>query len=201
VDEVVEGRRRRSRGWKAGPGASFKMSRSSVAPVVTLGGQTISMLPMTTFPSYTLYGGDISSFAGQVATLSVTEAAPAHGLPYPSYLFLDDIRFVTIPEPSFSALCVLGSLLIGMRVLGRFKFLLRLGGIQLTRCPMKPPHNGPTFGQATLGQAEMVEQLCARGQSLPIGPLGSIGYLHRGLDRLPLGGSDHANQIAFDDDL
>jgi len=107
------------------------------------------MLPMTTFPSYTLYGGDISSFAGQVATLSVTEAAPAHGLPYPSYLFLDDIRFVTIPEPRFSALCVLGSLLIGMRVLGRFKFLLRLGGIQLTRCPMKPPHNGPTFGQAS----------------------------------------------------
>ena len=126
-----------------------KMSWYSVAPVVILGGRTVNMVPLQTFTNYTLYGGNISSFAGQVATLSVTEAAPAHGLPYPSYLFLDDIRFVTIPEPSFSALCVLGSLLIGMRVLGRFKFLLRLGGIQLTRCPMKPPHNGPTFGQAS----------------------------------------------------
>jgi hypothetical protein len=38
---------------------------------VTLGGQTINMIPLQTFSNYTLYGGDISSFAGDVETLSL----------------------------------------------------------------------------------------------------------------------------------
>jgi len=42
---------------------------------VTLGGQTISMIPMQTFSNlgfdYTLYGANISSFAGSVETLSL----------------------------------------------------------------------------------------------------------------------------------
>src|SRR5262249_15424543 len=50
--------------------------------VVTLGGQTISMVvlsqvPRTGFPAfYTIYGGDISSFAGLTERLSITELAP-----------------------------------------------------------------------------------------------------------------------------
>jgi hypothetical protein len=95
------------------------MSWFYAAPVITLGGQRVSMeplQPLQTFPSYTLYGGDVSSFAGQVAALSITEPPPAYGLIPPSFVFLDDIRFVTIPEPSFIALFALGALLIGSRV-------------------------------------------------------------------------------------
>jgi hypothetical protein len=96
-----------------------KMSWFYAAPVITLGGQTVSMVPLATFPSYTLYGSDVSPLAGQVATLSITEPPPAYGLIPPSYVFLDDIRFVTIPEPNVFALSALGALLIGRSVKGR----------------------------------------------------------------------------------
>src|SRR5208282_3134001 len=45
---------------------------SGASFVVTLGGQTINMVPLQTFSNYTLYGGDISSFAGELETLSFT---------------------------------------------------------------------------------------------------------------------------------
>jgi hypothetical protein len=75
--------------------------------VVTLGGQTINMTALETFPNtgsyppYTLYGGNIpSAFAGQTETLSFTEP-PATGV-QPSMFELDNISFSTqsIPEPS-----------------------------------------------------------------------------------------------------
>jgi hypothetical protein len=98
-----------------------KMSWFYAAPVITLGGQTVSMVPLATFPSYTLYGGDVSSFAGQVATLIITEPPPAYGLIPPSYVFLDDIVLSpqVVPEPSIFALSALGALLLGWRVYGR----------------------------------------------------------------------------------
>jgi hypothetical protein len=88
---------------------------------VSLGDQNIDMEPFQTFASYTLYTGDISAFAGQTAQLSIT--APfwpdPHGMPNP--VFLDDIRFVTIPEPSVFSLFILGAFITGRRILGRFK--------------------------------------------------------------------------------
>ena len=82
------------------------------APVVTLGGQAITMVPLQTFSNYTLYGGDISSFAGQVATLSFTEPPPPIGTP--SSVLLDGIAFSSqpIPEPGQWTLLGVGSLLL-----------------------------------------------------------------------------------------
>jgi hypothetical protein len=96
------------------------MHWSGAAPVVTVGGQTINMVPLQTFPSYTLYGGDISAFAGQVAALSFTEPPPTTTTP-PSELILDNIVFSTqgVPEPSIFGLSALGALLLGWRILGR----------------------------------------------------------------------------------
>ena len=76
---------------------------SGTAPVMMLGGQVINTVPLTVFPTYTLYGGDISTFAGQVATLSFTEPPPTFSSP--SYLLLDSIVFSPqqVPEPSGSA--------------------------------------------------------------------------------------------------
>jgi hypothetical protein len=95
------------------------MSFSGSAPVVMLGRQTISMIPLQTFTNCTLYGGDISSLAGQTAPLSFTEPAPT-GVP-PSMLELDNIVFSSqvVPEPSAFALLGLGSLLVGIRLTGR----------------------------------------------------------------------------------
>ena len=78
---------------------------------VTLGGQTINMVPLQTFSNYTLYGGDISLFSGQLAQLSIT--APPTSVP--NAVLLDDIVFSTqaIPEPSSLALLGVGALLLG----------------------------------------------------------------------------------------
>src|SRR5262249_2300528 len=76
------------------------MSWQLASPVVSLGGQTINMIPIKTFPTYTLYAGDISSFAGQTATLSFTEPPPPPGF-LPNLLELDNIILTTasVPEP------------------------------------------------------------------------------------------------------
>jgi hypothetical protein len=89
-------------------------SWSLVPFVVTLGGQTINMVPLITQSSYTLYGGDISSFAGQVAQLSFTEPAPPG--PDPSRLLLDNITFSTssVPEPGTCGLILCGAVVIGV---------------------------------------------------------------------------------------
>jgi hypothetical protein len=81
--------------------------------VVTLNGQAINMVILQNFSNYTLYGGDISSFGGQVTMLSITEPAPT-GIP-PSAFLLDNIQFSSsaVPEPSELALAALGALLLG----------------------------------------------------------------------------------------
>ncbi|HEY3856118.1 MAG TPA: hypothetical protein VGO67_17140 [Verrucomicrobiae bacterium] len=73
-----------------------------ISPVVTFSGQAISMVPIQSFPNYTEYGGDISSFAGLTGTLSFTEPPPPATGPGPSALFLDNISFsstMVTPEP------------------------------------------------------------------------------------------------------
>jgi PEP-CTERM motif len=88
-------------------------------PVVMLGGQVINMVPLAAFPAYTLYGADVSAFAGQTATLSFTEPPP--GQASVSSLELDGIVFSSepIPEPGTIAMLSLGALLVGWHVLRR----------------------------------------------------------------------------------
>ena len=90
-----------------------KMSWFAAAPIITLNGQVINMVPLQTFSDYTLYGSDISSFANQVAELSFTEPPPDQGSP--SGLLLDSIVFSPqqVPEPTVLALLGGGALLFG----------------------------------------------------------------------------------------
>ena len=84
--------------------------------VVTLGGQTINMIPLQSFSNYTLYGGNIpSNMAGQIETLSFTEPPPASSPP--SFFELDNIQFLTssVPEPSGLGLIAFGSLFLTWR--------------------------------------------------------------------------------------
>jgi hypothetical protein len=83
--------------------------------VVFLGGQVINMIPLQAFANYTVYGGDVSSFAGQVATLTFAQPAPPSNPP--SGVLLDNIQFSSssVPEPSEFALTALGALLLGCR--------------------------------------------------------------------------------------
>jgi len=103
----------------------IKMFCSDVAPVITLGGQTVNKVPLQTFSNYSLYGGDVASLAGQVATLSITEPPPPSGQVPTTDVVLDDIVFSPemIPEPTFFALFVLATMLSGSRFLVRLKVL------------------------------------------------------------------------------
>lgn len=80
---------------------------------VSLNGQTISMVALQTFSSYTLYGADISAFGGQSVQLSIT--APPTSTP--NGVLLDDIVFSpsSVPEPSALALSALGGVLFTWR--------------------------------------------------------------------------------------
>jgi hypothetical protein len=86
--------------------------------VVTLGGETIDMVPLHSFVNYELWGGNISpAMAGQSETLTFTEPPPA-GTP-PSEFQLDDIMFsptsvITTPEPDALTLMSVGGLLFGL---------------------------------------------------------------------------------------
>ena len=68
---------------------------------VTLGGQTLSLIPIQSDSTSTLYGADIRAWAGQTANLAFTAFAQN---PHVSnrYLFLDSIQFSSqmIPEAS-----------------------------------------------------------------------------------------------------
>lgn len=84
----------------------------SAAPIVTLGGETVAMTPIKSFPNYTLYAGDISSFSGKTATLSFTAPVPSPTVSLgPSLLELDNITFSTmaVPEPTSGVLLLLGA--------------------------------------------------------------------------------------------
>jgi hypothetical protein len=79
---------------------------------VTIDGQNISVSPLLTTANYTLYGGDISAFAGQPANLAFTAVSN-----YPQgfgYYVLDEISFSTnpVPEPSTLGLIALGGLFL-----------------------------------------------------------------------------------------
>ena len=84
---------------------------------VTLNDQQIGMTQLAVFPSYTLFGGDVSAFANQTAALSITALGVTSG-PGPNPVLLDNIQFSSspIPEPDSIALSALGGLLLSWRV-------------------------------------------------------------------------------------
>jgi hypothetical protein len=89
--------------------------------LVTLNGQEIPFFPLSTGTNYTLYGSDISAFAGLTGELRYTEQP----ISWPfAKAWLDDIFFSDqpIPEPSVLGLFALGALLLGWRfVRGKFR--------------------------------------------------------------------------------
>ena len=100
--------------------AQFAPFSSSGSFGVTLGGQTLSLVPVASGADYTLYGADVHAFAGQTAEMAFTVFA------YPQqfaadYLFLDSIQFSNqpVPEPGVFSLWALGAVLVGWRVVRR----------------------------------------------------------------------------------
>ncbi|HEY3857009.1 MAG TPA: hypothetical protein VGO67_21710 [Verrucomicrobiae bacterium] len=85
--------------------------------VLTFDGKPVNMQPLQTFPNYTVYGGDVSEWSGQNATLDITQLAPTASSP--STLQLDNISFspnpITVtPEPDALTLMSVGGLLFGL---------------------------------------------------------------------------------------
>ena len=91
---------------------AYTLGGANAQFVVSLNGFPIDMLPLEVTPNYTLYGGDISIFAGSTAELRIA------ALTIPAFAFsafaFDSIAFV--PEPSVFALLGLGALFIGWRL-------------------------------------------------------------------------------------
>jgi hypothetical protein len=77
---------------------------------VTFNGQNISYSAVGSGANYTIYGADISSYAGQTGQLLFTA-------PNQTSTLLDNIQFSSsaVPEPSEFALSGLGALLLGFR--------------------------------------------------------------------------------------
>lgn len=87
-------------------------AQSSSAFSVSLGGQDLSLVPLGTGANYTLYGADISAFAGQTETLTITAlAAPNTTENFDSIVFSPNS---IVPEPSISGFLALGGLFLGL---------------------------------------------------------------------------------------
>lgn len=101
---------------------------SAATFVISLGGQTVNMIPLSTTSAYTIYGGDVSSFAGKVATLELTAPPPAQGSP--SFFLVDDIVFSpnAVPEPSARGIAALGLLIVYRSLTRRRVFWMCEGG-------------------------------------------------------------------------
>ena len=85
--------------------------------LVTLGGAQVNMVPVQAFANFTLWGGNVSSFAGQNETLNITELPPANQQFSPSLLELDNITFSpnAVPEPDTLALALTGGAVLAAR--------------------------------------------------------------------------------------
>ncbi len=84
--------------------------------VVSFDGTPVNMVPLQTYPSYTLYGGNISSWAGQSASIKRNRASSIESFIFANHaLQLDDITFsptaVSVPEPDTLVLMAVGGAL------------------------------------------------------------------------------------------
>jgi hypothetical protein len=79
---------------------------------VSFDGNTLSPLVLGSGANYTLYGVNISSYDGDSGTLQFSALFVNPGV---SWLGLDDISFVPVPEPNIVALTAIGGLLFGAR--------------------------------------------------------------------------------------
>ena len=83
---------------------------------VTLNGQTLSLVLLSSSPNYNVYGADIESWTSQTATLAFTVFAQQPHVNN-NILYLDNIQFSTspVPEPSTLGLAALGGLALVWR--------------------------------------------------------------------------------------
>jgi hypothetical protein len=90
----------------------FEAQAGSGNLAVMVGTQTIPFIQMGTGPNYTLYGADVSAWAGDTEqiTFSALEAVSSQ-----NNWELDDISFSAVPEPSMVALSAMGGLFFGAR--------------------------------------------------------------------------------------
>ena len=81
---------------------------------LSLGGQDLSFVVISNELNYTLYGADVSAFAGQMEALTFSALEVSTG--YNDWN-IDNIQFSTqpVPEPSELALVALGALFLGFR--------------------------------------------------------------------------------------
>jgi hypothetical protein len=88
--------------------------------IVSFAGQPIDLIPLGIGPNYTLYGGDISAFAGDGGELRISTAF-LPGIPSSGGGYFDAISFSTqvVPEPSILSLVIIG--IVGLNV-WRFTF-------------------------------------------------------------------------------
>jgi hypothetical protein len=93
---------------------------SSLNPIggqleIAIDGQNLPFFALSQGPNYTIYGSDISGFAGQMHELRFTTLYTGTG---PNNVYLDSISFspVAIPEPSVFGLFALATLLFGWRL-------------------------------------------------------------------------------------
>jgi hypothetical protein len=92
------------------PPGTMSMTFWGYSSGVSFGGQSLSLVVLSTTPNYYVYGADVSALVGQTGQLLFT-AQPG------DYNIIDNIQFSSspIPEPSSLALGALGASLLGFR--------------------------------------------------------------------------------------
>jgi hypothetical protein len=95
-----------------GEGTSFPTSISVL--VVSLSGQDLSLISLSSTANYTVYGANISEFAGQTETLAFSAPQISGNV---NYWTIDNIQFSSspVPEPSTLAFCALGGVFLVWR--------------------------------------------------------------------------------------
>jgi len=78
-------------------------------PEVLIGNQSLSLVAVGSGANYTIYGADISAWAGQTEQLTIS--TPGHSGNWE----IDDITFSTVPEPGTLALVLVGGLALAAR--------------------------------------------------------------------------------------
>jgi hypothetical protein len=90
--------------------------------VVSIAGQNVPIVALSTTANYAVYGADVSGFSGQTTELRIA-ALPTAESPYNSFV-IDSISFSAQPIPEPNALCLLG---LGILFFGcRSKFVTKL---------------------------------------------------------------------------